>query len=404
MKLLRLTFILFGLLILNQGLFAQISPGDLAEPHAHLEGISNCTKCHELGEKVSDVKCLACHTELKARIDQKKGFHSSAKVYGKSCTTCHSDHLSKKYDIVHLDKNKFDHKDTGFLLEGKHKEKKCEDCHKAERIADPLIKKKKMTFLGLNTSCLSCHEDRHQKTLSVNCTDCHTHEAFKPASRFDHKRSDFQLKGQHKTVECKKCHEIGKLNGKDFQKFKGLQFTTCANCHKDIHDNQFGQNCTECHSEESFKTVKGISTFDHNKTNFKLAGKHQSLGCKTCHKVSLTAPLKHPDVLIATRIITRDSLRRKESRLTVSNAILKKDFRVPRLRSNVTIPAVLSWKVHMLQLHASAVIKNQLNGNFVISTNVVLHVTKIFIRSQFVKNLFLKADAKTVTRFTAGEM
>lgn len=293
MKLFRLSFILFGTLILNPGVFAQISPGELAEPHAHLEGISNCTKCHELGEKVSDAKCLACHTELKARIDLKKGYHASSKVYRKSCTICHSDHLSKKYDIVHLDKNKFDHQDTGFLLEGKHKEKKCEDCHKAENITDPLIKKKKITFLGLNTACISCHEDRHQKTLSVICTDCHTNEAFKPASKFDHTKSKFPLKGQHKSVECKKCHEIGTLNGKDYQKFKGLQFASCVNCHKDIHDNQFGKNCTECHSEESFKTVKGISTFDHNKTNYKLVGKHSSLSCKTCHKVSLTAPLKH---------------------------------------------------------------------------------------------------------------
>jgi len=131
----------------------QISPGELAEPHAHLEGISNCTQCHDLGEHVSDQKCLACHTELKVRIDQKKGFHSSTKVNGKSCIICHSEHLSRKYDIVHLDKNKFDHKETGFILEGKHKEKQCADCHKPENIKDPAIKKKKMTFLGLKTDC-----------------------------------------------------------------------------------------------------------------------------------------------------------------------------------------------------------------------------------------------------------
>jgi hypothetical protein len=83
------------------------------------------------------------------------------------------------------------------------------------------------------------------------------------------------------------------LNGKQFQKFKGLQFNSCVNCHKDIHDNQFGQNCTDCHTEESFKVVKSISTFDHNKTNFNLEGKHVVVSCKTCHKTSLTAPLKH---------------------------------------------------------------------------------------------------------------
>ena len=62
---------LLMIVILNYGysLFAQISPGDLAQPHAHLEGMSNCTKCHILGEKVSNDLCLDCHTELKTRID-----------------------------------------------------------------------------------------------------------------------------------------------------------------------------------------------------------------------------------------------------------------------------------------------------------------------------------------------
>ena len=281
------------LIFLCKFVSGQISPGELAEPHAHLEGISNCTKCHELGEHVSDQKCLACHTELKSRIDQKKGFHSSSKVYKKSCIICHSDHHSRKFDIVHLNKDKFDHEATGWPLEGKHKEKKCVDCHKQEHITDQRIKKKKMTFLGLNTACLSCHEDKHQKTLSVNCLECHTYDAFKPASKFDHAKSKFLLKGKHKDVECKKCHEIGTLNGKEYQKFKGIEFNSCANCHKDVHDNKFGKKCAECHSEESFKIVKTVGNFDHNKTNFKLEGKHLTVNCKTCHKGSLTAALPH---------------------------------------------------------------------------------------------------------------
>ena len=293
MKFLKIISIFIFFLAFSGRISGQISPGDLAEPHAHLEGMSNCTKCHVLGESVSDEKCLACHTELKARVDQKKGFHSSLKVAGKSCITCHSDHLSRKYDIVHLDKNKFDHKDTGFLLEGKHKEKKCEDCHKPEHISDPLIKKKKMTFLGLNTTCLTCHEDKHQKTLSTTCTDCHTFDAFKPASKFDHAKSNFILKGKHATVECKKCHEIGTLNGKEFQKFKGIEYKGCVNCHKDEHENKFGQNCAECHIEESFKILKGANKFDHSKTNFKLEDKHLTVDCKKCHKGSLTAPVLH---------------------------------------------------------------------------------------------------------------
>lgn len=293
MRLIKLFFILPLILFLSATASGQISPGELAEPHAHLEGMSNCTKCHELGEKVSNDKCLACHKELKSRIDQKKGYHSSQTVNKKECITCHSDHHSRKYDIVHLDKTKFDHQATGYILEGKHKEKKCEDCHKAERITDQEIKKKKMTFLGLNSQCLSCHEDYHQKTLSTDCASCHSAEAFKPAPKFDHSKSKFVLKGKHKSVDCLKCHEVSTQNGKKFQKFKEIQFSSCVNCHKDVHENKFGQNCKECHTEESFKAVKGINSFDHTKTNYKLEGKHINVTCKLCHKVSLTAPLKY---------------------------------------------------------------------------------------------------------------
>ncbi len=293
MKFVIKTYIIFISLVISLSAFGQISPGELSEPHAHLEGISNCTKCHELGEHVSDQKCLACHTELKTRIDQKKGFHSSSKIYKKSCWICHSEHLSRKYDIVNLDKDKFEHQVTGFLLEGKHKEKKCADCHKPENIKDEVIKKKKMTFLGLNSQCLTCHADYHQKTLSVNCTECHTFDAFKPASKFDHSKSKFLLKGQHKSVECKKCHEISAGNGTAYQKFKGLKYSSCVNCHKDVHENKFGQNCIECHSEESFKAVKGMSNFDHSKTKFNLEGKHAAVSCKLCHKGSLTNPVSH---------------------------------------------------------------------------------------------------------------
>jgi hypothetical protein len=281
------------LILIGLSVFGQISPGELSEPHSHLEGISNCTKCHELGEKVNEDKCLACHQELKVRIDQKKGFHSSPNVYKKSCILCHSDHLTRKYDIVHLDKTKFDHQTTGFLLEGKHSQKQCADCHKPENIKEELIKKKKMTFLGLNSACLTCHADYHQETLSKNCTECHTFEGFKTAPKFDHTKAKFTLMGRHKQVDCKKCHEIGTVNGKAFQKFKGLQFNSCVNCHKDIHENKFGQNCVQCHSEDSFKAVKSIGQFDHNKTDFRLEGKHVTVSCKSCHKGSLISKIKY---------------------------------------------------------------------------------------------------------------
>lgn len=271
----------------------QISPGELAEPHAHLEGISNCTQCHELGEKVSDAKCLACHKEVKSRIDQKKGFHSSPEASSKSCTVCHNDHHGRKFEIVHFDKNKFDHRTTGFALEGKHKEKQCADCHKPENIKDASIKKKKMSYLGLDSKCLTCHQDYHQQTLSSDCASCHHFESFKTTTKFNHKTTRFPLKGKHADVTCLKCHPKEKRNEQDFQRFSGIEYQNCTACHKDVHENKFGNDCRKCHSEESFHQISGIKTFDHNRTYYPLKGKHQVVECKACHKGSYTSPIKH---------------------------------------------------------------------------------------------------------------
>ena len=73
----------------------------------------------------------------------------------------------------------------------------------------------------------------------------------------------------------------------------GISPFNCTSCHNDPHQNQFGQNCRQCHSEESFQTVKGIKKFDHNKTGFRLEGKHLIVSCKACHKTRFTDPLKH---------------------------------------------------------------------------------------------------------------
>ncbi len=272
---------------------AQISPGPLAAVHSRYEGLSNCTLCHSLGDQVTNAKCLACHTDLKARIDQNQGYHVSAEVKGKNCTTCHSDHHGLTFQIVRFNKATFNHANTGFRLLGTHAKQECSACHKPEFIADRSIRAKKSTYLGLNTACLTCHTDYHQKTLSSDCGSCHNNEVFRPAPGFSHTRTQFPLVGMHQAVPCVKCHPVTTLNGASFQRFAGIEFASCTNCHADVHQGQFGQDCRKCHSEQSFHTIKGMSNFDHSKTAFPLVDKHQGVPCKSCHKGNLTDPLPH---------------------------------------------------------------------------------------------------------------
>ncbi|MGB5661692.1 cytochrome c3 family protein, partial [Eudoraea sp.] len=168
-------------------------------------------------------------------------------------------------------------------LEGKHEEVDCKKCHISENIQDRELKKRKNTFLGLDESCLSCHDDVHQKTLTNDCMACHTMEAFKPASNFDHDTADYKLEGEHLNVDCIECHQITTRNGKDFQIFKDIPFDDCMSCHQDPHNEQLPGQCSQCHTETSFATFAGQENFDHNATNFTLKGSHQTTDCFACH-------------------------------------------------------------------------------------------------------------------------
>lgn len=262
---------------------SQISPGALSKAHSNLEGISKCTSCHDLGDKVSNSKCLDCHKPLKARVVQNKGFHASRDVKGKECITCHSEHHGLKFDLIRFDEKKFNHTLTGYELKGAHKTTDCRECHAPENIADAEIRKISNTYLGLDVKCLSCHEDYHKKTLPQDCAQCHGFEKFAPAIGFNHAKTSFPLRGAHQKVECIECHKVETINGKKFQHFSNIPHQQCAACHKDPHQGQFGKQCSNCHTETSFSDMKQTSEFNHALTGFKLEGKHRTIDCRKCH-------------------------------------------------------------------------------------------------------------------------
>lgn len=151
-------------------------PGELSEAHESVKGISNCTSCHSTGAPHD--KCLACHTDIKARLDLGKGFH--AKHKDKKCATCHPEHKGAGHDLFGLDVKTFKHDDTGWPLAGAHQELKCKNCHKEKRV-NQVTKKKthRVTYLGLQSTCISCHKDVHDGKNGVTCENCHTQDAWK---------------------------------------------------------------------------------------------------------------------------------------------------------------------------------------------------------------------------------
>jgi hypothetical protein len=292
--------------------WAQISPGDLAKPHANLEGIANCTKCHVLGEEVSNDKCLACHTAIRTRVADGRGYHASAEIKGKQCASCHFDHQGRDFEIIHWEPSKqlFKHDQTGWALTGAHRKLECAICHKADFIRDATFSSESgtnrgHTLLGLDRECLGCHVDEHREQMTDNCASCHTTEAWTPAAEFKHDKSNYPLTGKHENVSCEKCHALmsappperaglvdKKIRVGQYSKYADLQFSNCTPCHSDPHENKFGGDCKSCHTTASFTQLTATAKFDHSLTKFPLEGKHIGVACAKCHTSgSMTEPL-----------------------------------------------------------------------------------------------------------------
>ncbi|NUM81503.1 hypothetical protein HUU42_11920 [bacterium] len=294
-------FVLSFITIVGAQAYAQFSPGELAQPHAYLEGIDHCTQCHDLGKKIDNAKCIDCHTLIKSRLEKKTGYHASADVRGKLCYECHHDHNGREFVMVEWkpSKEKFNHELTGYKLEGKHKTDKCEVCHQPGFINDQAVIQRvqdglnlNQTFLGLSQDCRSCHFDEHRGQFD-HCSGCHDFQDWKQSSsaKFDHQKTRYALTGKHASVQCTKCHAAvndakKKPDGKtdvDYFKYKPLNFSNCSPCHADPHQNKFGQNCASCHETTDWRNIRHQS-FDHSLTRYPLVGKHTTVACHRCHQ------------------------------------------------------------------------------------------------------------------------
>ncbi|HBY99940.1 MAG TPA: cytochrome C, partial [candidate division Zixibacteria bacterium] len=124
----------------------------------------------------------------------------------------------------------YDHSQTKFPLEGKHKTIACRACHGKDE--------KEMKFVSLPLNCSECHEDIHRGQFvleshpKTECSRCHTSADWKP-EKFAHNRDTaFKLDGAHLKVACTGCHKQTVDSGKPYIKFKPLD-TACNSCHSD---------------------------------------------------------------------------------------------------------------------------------------------------------------------------
>ena len=275
----------------------QISPGALSRPHRALEGATSCLKCHPVGSRTAmDGACLECHKEIAWLKAEKRGLH--AREARNPCSSCHPEHAGEDFSLVPWTRDslaRFDHRRTGWELVGAHAQAKCDACHKqAFRVGNAAklapLGSKATWWIGLETSCASCHEEVHRRNPKITgaCTDCHDTKAWAPATKFDHAKTDYPLIGKHADVVCEKCHvaktgTVAPGKSKVDPAFVPPRSAECSGCHKDPHQGRLGATCSDCHVTTGFLERKA-GGFDHGRTRYPLEGRHVSVQCAKCHR------------------------------------------------------------------------------------------------------------------------
>jgi hypothetical protein len=269
-----------------------------------------CNECHKSKRQKKSIRpqdiaylgkstsCISCH--------KKDDPHFFKDKYAKmDCNSCHA-FTSWKKDLT------FNHSsDTKYKLKGKHAELKCNDCH--------LIDKKKSTYQYqwpnlAQKDCLSCHKDdfhkfnkSDEKSFKLGdlnkCSTCHTETKWKEVHDFNHSaQTRYPIDGKHTDLKCDECHfphdkklksaPLSKmstyLSKVGTYKWPQLESKTCEVCHDSPHLKEFSKDlllkkCTECHTTQSWYTLKEGGGFDHNKSRFALTGDHKEIRCSECH-------------------------------------------------------------------------------------------------------------------------
>jgi hypothetical protein len=310
------------------------SPGDLARPHAALEGLGQCTRCHPAGEQLARARCTACHEDVGDRVARSAGFHGRVPEAERDCWRCHHEHLGRDFALVDWGKGGkegFDHEKTGWSLLGKHRKAACEKCHDPKYVKEPrvleAIAKGRRTYLAAPTSCdATCHKDPHETRLGPRCDACHTADGWSvltPAAKADqalHDRTRYPLRAAHAKVPCKACH--GPEPGGE-ARWRGIPFAACADCHPDAHVGQLADpRCDRCHGLDGFLPPR-YGAEEHAKARYPLEGAHRAVACSRCHP-------KDPRVEERVPAAAVEALARRERKPRFSKALLAIAGDLPR--------------------------------------------------------------------------
>jgi hypothetical protein len=162
--------------------------------------------------------------------------------------------------------------------------RKCLACHTslATRIEQDRGFHATLKRQGTTFACARCHAEHNGRPFRLVRWDGGAPE------RFDHAQAGFRLEGAHQAARCDACHREGLIADAALRADSSLARshtylglgTRCTSCHLDEHRGRVSGPCEDCHDQAHWKPAP---RFDHAKTRFALAGKHQDVRCAQCH-------------------------------------------------------------------------------------------------------------------------
>lgn len=185
-----------------------------------------------------DPACTSCH------VDPHAGRYSTAggAAGDGTCRSCHGadSFRPSRVDVA-------THASYALPLEGAHRAVPCVACHAelAKRGTGSTLVAAARGVPSLpfavaeRRACATCHETPHGAQFASRkdggaCESCHDVGAFAPATRFDHERASFSLKGAHMAVACEGCHKrepaAGAPPGTTRVTYRPLS-AACESCH-----------------------------------------------------------------------------------------------------------------------------------------------------------------------------
>lgn len=264
------------------------SPRSLAGAHAQLEGITQCSQCHDGLRATPDALCLDCHEDVATRMRSRAGWHGQQ---AGRCADCHAEHRGVDGDLLGLDRKSWNHELALFPLRGAHVAAPCDDCHQRAGQSGALgFHAQGIAF----ERCVDCHDDVHGGDFLAarDCGVCHSERSFRADALseggFDHARdTGFALEAAHDDVSCGGCHTQERRAAEQAaRRAPGSSAPRdCAGCHEDPHAGALGARCSSCHTAASWATEGKGAPFDHAlDTSFALDALHGKLACSACHE------------------------------------------------------------------------------------------------------------------------